>query len=143
MQKKAQKYPTAAGVSCPIRLRGFISLFKNIFCRVHTPGLLHFLSSSELPLPVVLQHVTAGCVSSAACVSTVSSAAASMVGSGVGVSVGAAVGVGVSVAVGVGVSVGVAFFAGSAVALTETDSADASIPPPVYFLNFLQRNPLL
>jgi hypothetical protein len=27
MQKKAQKYPAAAGVSCPIRLRGFISLF--------------------------------------------------------------------------------------------------------------------
>ena len=51
-----------------------------------------------------------------------------MVGSGVGVSVGAAVGVGVSVAVGVGVSVGVAFFAGSTVALTETDSADASFP---------------
>ena len=51
-----------------------------------------------------------------------------MVGSGGGVSVGAAVGVGVSVAVGVGVSVGVAFFVGSAVALTETDSADASLP---------------
>lgn len=55
-----------------------------------------------------------------------------MVGSGVGVSVGAAVGVGVSVAVGVGVSVGVAFFAGSAVALTETDSADASFPSCVF-----------
>ena len=30
---------------------GFHFPFKNIFCRVHTPWLLHFLSSSDMPDP--------------------------------------------------------------------------------------------
>ena len=52
MQKKAQKLPRSRWGFLPDQAAGFhFSFLKTFFCRVHTPGLLHFLSSSDMPDP--------------------------------------------------------------------------------------------
>ena len=49
--EKSTKIPRSHWGFLPDQAAGFHFPFKNIFCRVHTPGLLHFLSSSDMPDP--------------------------------------------------------------------------------------------